>query len=221
MTEAKHMSDTGRKPGGEATPRGRGRRRLMACGAIAAALPLLLIALAWLGLRRPWKHDPLAVGAFEQLIEAQGFLFEDTDKGDGLEGYALRRQGRGQWAERIYVDPSTGAQTELTRGFWHGRLQNSCTVTSRNAGGREALVRVAGEFSPYLSRRIARAEEQYARTGIWVRVTAPDFDIAVTPDSLSIDSRPAEQVGPIPVVRPVVYLFWRLSRLAGYGPGGR
>ena len=67
--------------------------RLISCGVIAAMFSMLVIALAWLALRLPWKQDPLALGVFEQLIEAQGFVFEDTDKGDGVEGYLLRKQG--------------------------------------------------------------------------------------------------------------------------------
>ena len=121
-------------------------------------------------------------------------------------------RGQGRWAERIYVHPETGGEIELTRNLWQDTPSLACTVRSLNAEGRAALVRVAGEFSPYLTARIAEAEQEYRRTGTWVRVTAPDFDISVTTDWLTLDSRPGEYAG-MGAGRSIERLFWRLSRL--------
>jgi hypothetical protein len=186
-------------------------RRLITCGVVAMAFSAVVLLIAWLGLRSPWTRDPFAIGAFEELIEAQGFVFEDTNEEDGLDGYVVREQGGGRWAERLYVHPETGAEIRLKRSIRGGDVGGACTVTSLNAGGREALVRVAEEFSPYLTRRIAEAAEESERIGQWVRVTAPDFDISVKPDWLSIDSRPGEYTGPGIVGRSIERLFWRLS----------
>ena len=192
-------------------------RRLITCSVVAIAFSAVVLLIAWLALRSPWTRDPFEIGAFEELIEAQGFVFEDTDEDDGVEGYVLREQGEGRWAKRFYVNPQTGGEIELTRSIRGSQVGNACTVRSLNAGGREALVRLAGEFSPYLTRRIAMAEDESVRTGRWVRVTAPDFDISVRTDWLTIDSRPGEYVGAGIVARSTQRLFWRLSRLAGRG----
>jgi len=170
---------------------------------------------AWLGRCSPWRREPLAVGIFEELIEAQGFVFEDTDKDDGPEGYVLRRRGKGQWAVRIYVHAASGAEIELKRAFWQGELHEACTVNSRNAGGRAALVKLAGEFSPYLTERIAQAEKECAQTDRLVRVLVLDFDINVTSEWLEIDARPREPLCTGHVERVLWRWLWCAKRLTG------
>ena len=192
----------------------RRRTRVFACSVVGIGLAVLSAVLLWLGFRLPWQHDPLRLGVYEDLIEAQGYGFDAAAAEDGIEGYAVRARDEGQWLERIYVHPETGGEIRLTRSLRQNAPGLACTVRSLNAEGRAALVRAAGEFSPYLTARIAEAEQEYRRTEIWVRVTAPDFDISVTTDSLTLDSRPGEYTG-MGIGRVIERFFWRLSRLSG------
>ncbi len=188
------------------------RTRIITCGALCIGMLLLSMVLVWLAVRLSWRHDPLQIGVYERLLEAQGYVWEDSGADDGIEGYVLRSRGKGRWAERLYVHPENGGEIELTRNLWQSTPGMCCTVKSRNAEGRRALVRVAGEFSPWLTKRIAEAETQYERTGVWVRVMAPDFDLSVTTHSLTLDSYPGEYTG-MGVGRVIVRVFWKLRRL--------
>lgn len=188
------------------------KARMLALGAAGAVLTVAV--LLWLAVRLPWRHDPLQVGVYERLIEGQGYVWRDVGAGGGVQGYAVRTRNQGRWAERIYVHPGTGGELMLKRNLRGDAPGHACTVRSLNEEGRAALVRVAAEFSPWLAKRIAEAEGQSRSTGRWVRVVAPDFDLSVTADDLTIDSRPGEYTG-MGAGRLIERAFWKLSRLFG------
>jgi hypothetical protein len=183
---------------------------------VPGAVAVLAVALlAWRGCRSPWDRDPLSIGAFEDVLAGLGFVYEDTDLSDGLDGYVLRRRGGGQWAQRDYEHPDTGALIRLRRGYAHGALQASCTVRSLNDEGRAALHELAGAFSPHLERRILAAEQELPHSPTWVRVTALEFDVSVTRTSLTIDARSRELVGLGALERGTNNLLWRIGGLFG------
>lgn len=198
---------------GEVTPSASRRRiklqtfkKILIGGIISG---FLILSLAVFLLTRPlWRYDPMEIGIYEYLIEKYGYQFKDHP--DGLTGYDIKKVGKGKLAERIYMHPETGGQIHLTRNIRGGVPKNACKVMSSDPEGVKTLMNIAGDFSPSLRKRIEKARTEAGKTGIWVRVNAPDFDIGAHPDWLSLDSRPNEMTGSGKFVRAMERALWRI-----------